>query len=261
MGRRDNLKILTTAILVVLLLSSFIFAFIYRNEIYQKLQTIGKKETFDLEDREISKIPPPAIDETIPESKNTDIVTKLPDLPNLDDMEPRESGKRQVSVADSQKRQDEVAITTPALKEKIQKFEDSLDGKNSNSKEDLLEKDTKTLSPKEVETKKKVRPAPEGTSMRSETPVLKPKKTEIVSKKTSHSYKTSKVNKQRKTIAKQEKTNYTRMNPTNNSRYPSNLEARIQNVEKIQKTDSERYEKRFLEIEKRIKSLEEALAK
>lgn len=261
MGRRDNLKILTTAILVVLLLSSFIFAFIYRNEIYQKLQTIGKKESMELEDREISKIPPPSIDETLPSSKNTDIVTKLPELPNLDDMEPRETGKRQVSVAESQNKRDEVAITTPALKEKIQKFEDSLEGKNTNPNADPLDKDSKAVSKKETDLKKKTQIPNEGETELPETSNKKSKKTDRISKKDSYSSKDTKSTKQKKWVAKQEKTKYTRTNHSNNSRYPSNLEARIQNVERTQKSDSERYEKRFMEIEKRIKSLEEALAK
>ncbi len=92
-------------------------------------------------------------------------------------------------------------------------------------------------------------------------PIRNQKRTDRISKKDSYSSKDTKSTKQKKLVAKQEKTKYTRTNHSNNSRYPSNLEARIQNVERTQKSDSERYEKRFMEIEKRIKSLEEALAK
>ncbi|PJZ86747.1 hypothetical protein CH368_20430, partial [Leptospira levettii] len=86
MGRRDNLKILTTAILVVLLLSSFIFAFIYRNEIYQKLQTIGKNKEVEMVDREITKAPdsmtpPKDLMEEPNERESREDRSKLPELP------------------------------------------------------------------------------------------------------------------------------------------------------------------------------------
>lgn len=257
MGRRDNLKIFTTAILVVLLLSSFIFAFIYRNEIYQKLQTIGKSKAGDTEDREIAtKIPPPMLDSPSSENPSKDeVVTKLPDLPNLDDMEPETGKPRQVSVANGAEPKEKTADRS-SLKEKMEKIDNSLDGKTDSK----VVKDVGTDNVKGVSV-------PEKTKKRIEENVSTPtEKSEPINTK---QISTKKVVKSQKTkwpttYSKKEKRTYSSqiskkaVSPASSN---SKLEARIRNVEETQRSQSQMYEKRFMEIEKRIQSLEKELAK
>lgn len=146
MGRRDNLKILTTAILVVLLLSSFIFAFIYRNEIYQKLQTIGKNRDVEMVDRQIERESPgiPAPKEDFAKNDGKDSAedrSKLPELPSLDDMEPDTERPRSVSVAASTKTKEKTNPSS-SLQEKLDQVEESFSPKEETKK-------TKKPSPKE----------------------------------------------------------------------------------------------------------------
>ncbi|TGM00250.1 hypothetical protein [Leptospira jelokensis] len=269
MGRRDNLKILTTAILVVLLLSSFIFAFIYRNEIYQKLQTIGKNKEVDVVDREIAKspdtIPPPK--ESLSEKENRDSYedrTSLPELPSLDDMEPEAGRPRSVSVSGAKAK--ETKESGSRLKEKLDRVEEEITPKekvktgtkeNSNAgdaKESLTEKsvapkpvdDSFTEPKKSVSKSKKTKLEKEST----ETATTKSK-----SKKSSLSSKRKTQSSEKRVSSLSKKTNVSTASQSNS------LEVRMREVEQKLNSQSERNEKRFLEIERRIDSLEKALAK
>ncbi|MBM9546751.1 hypothetical protein JWG40_06975 [Leptospira sp. 201903074] len=268
MGRRDNLKILTTAILVVLLLSSFIFAFIYRNEIYQKLQTIGKNRDAEMVDREIEREPTgiPAPKEDLVKNDGKDSVgdrSKLPELPSLDDMEPETERPRSVSVAASTKSKDK---TDPSsrLQEKLDQVEESFSPTEETKK-------TKKSSPKEEQI-------PEGTESTSSTkqPKVDTQDSVKLSKKVD-----SKVSKPSKALSQQNRTkkyssatekrqgtkskksSYSQKSQKNHYEETgsSTMEVRMRTVEQKLSTQNDRNEKRFVEIERRIESLEKALAK
>ncbi|TGK54024.1 hypothetical protein EHQ16_18520 [Leptospira kanakyensis] len=266
MGRRDNLKILTTAILVVLLLSSFIFAFIYRNEIYQKLQTIGKNRDIEMVDREIERenpgIPAPKEEFTKNESKDSgQDRSKLPELPSLEDMEPETERPRSVSVAASTKSKEKVD-TSSRLQEKLDQVEESFAPKDETKKtkkaskkeesvSELKESTTTTKQPKvDVENFEKV-------TKKQESKVSKPSKTYVSRNKKSNSVSSKKQR------TKSKETTYSQNSKKNSYEESgsSNLEVRMRSVEQKLSTQNDRNEKRFVEIERRIESLEKALAK
>lgn len=266
MGRRDNLKILTTAILVVLLLSSFIFAFIYRNEIYQKLQTIGKNKDVEIVDREIERepagIPAPKEDfsgrdfNTASEDRS-----KLPELPSLDDMEPESGRPRSVSVAASTKSK-EKQDPSSRLQEKLDQVEESFSPKEETKKtkktskvedtiSDGMDSTTPTKQPK-VDTKE-----PTKLTKKSDSKISKSSKSV-----STRSKKYSSVSEKRQGT-KSKKSSYSQKPQKNNYEEPesSSLAVRMRNVEQKLSTQTDRNEKRFVEIERRIESLEKALAK
>lgn len=266
MGRRDNLKILTTAILVVLLLSSFIFAFIYRNEIYQKLQTIGKNKEVEMMDREIAKspetIPPPKLPKNDSDSNDSyEDRSKLPDLPSLDDMEPEPGRQRSVSVASSTKGKEPKDSAT-RLKEKLDQVEEEISPKE-------IDKPSKKITSKEKTTKPIEE---EAVSNRTEDSSVKTKKVDSKFKQTKSetisSAKTAK-SKQKVSVTKSTKPRTTKYKETSVSQKTntkqsgkhSSLEVRMRDVEQKLSSQNDRNEKRFLEIERRIDSLEKALAK
>lgn len=269
MGRRDNLKILTTAILVVLLLSSFIFAFIYRNEIYQKLQTIGKNKEVEMVDREITKSPdsmtPPKdlMDEPNGREPDEDR-SKLPELPSLDDMEPDSQRARSVSVASGAKTR-ETKDSSSRLQEKLDQVEEQISPKEN--------KEPPKQNAKEVVKKQSLGETPQVTSKNKEEFISEPKTTVPKSKQGKLVKETSTVSpkSKRKKINsklshKSQSTTYketsvskkTSSKQTVNS---SSLEVRMKEVEQRLNSSNDRNEKRFMEIERRIDSLEKALAK
>ncbi|EOQ96722.1 hypothetical protein LEP1GSC195_1981 [Leptospira wolbachii serovar Codice str. CDC] len=268
MGRRDNLKILTTAILVVLLLSSFIFAFIYRNEIYQKLQTIGKNRDVEMVDREIERespqIPAPKEDFAKNDGKESaEDRSKLPELPSLDDMEPDPERPRSVSVAASTKSKEK---TDPSsrLQDKLDQVEESFTPKEEtkktkkpSSKEDQISEGVDTTSstkqPK-VDTKDSVK-----QTKKSESRVSKTSK---VLTQQSRSKKSSSATDKRQGT-KSKKSSYSQKSQKNHYEETgsSTMEVRMRTVEQKLSTQNDRNEKRFVEIERRIESLEKALAK
>ncbi len=78
MAKQDNVKIITTGVLVFLLLAVFIVAFINRNELVQKVQTLGKESE---KPERIIETPVPMTDlaQTEPKIENwTDLSTKEP---------------------------------------------------------------------------------------------------------------------------------------------------------------------------------------
>ncbi|TGL37741.1 hypothetical protein [Leptospira perdikensis] len=268
MGRRDNLKILTTAILVVLLLSSFIFAFIYRNEIYQKLQTIGKNKDVEVVDREIERestgIPAPKEDfskrDTNPSAEDR---SKLPELPGLDEMEPDTDRPRSVSVAASTKAKEK---TDPSsrLQEKLDQVEES-----------FLPKEETKKTKKSSKTEESVSEAVDSSSFTKQSKVDSKESTKLTKKSESKLSKSSKsVTSQNRTKkyssvtdkrqgTKSKKSSYSQKLQKNNyeDTGSSSLEVRMRTVEQKLSTQTDRNEKRFVEIERRIESLEKALAK
>ncbi|MDF3819469.1 hypothetical protein P3G55_06140 [Leptospira sp. 96542] len=254
MGRRDNLKIFTTAILVVLLFSSFIFAFIYRNEIVQKLQTVGKTGDVDRGEREIVK---PAdknevyTPETLVTTPKDGVNPNLPELPNLEDMEPDLDKSRSVSVTGAQKKTES---QTKSLKEKIDRIEESIEPKP---------KETKTTTKETMDAKETPKAA---TSEEIAT-------TPTSGKKISDPVKLQKINTSSKQLSdgKKKKVKSTKMvsstsykktkepKPSKSSKMNVNYESRLAAVEGKLKSNDERNEKRFSEIERRIESLEKAL--
>lgn len=269
MGRRDNLKILTTAILVVLLLSSFIFAFIYRNEIYQKLQTIGKNREVEMVDREIErenpKIPAPKENFSHAETKESlEDRSKLPELPSLDDMEPESDHPRSVSVAASTKTKEKM---DPAarLQDKLDQVEESIapkedlkKTKKTPAKEEVvsegLESTPSTKQPK-LETKDSVKPNQKADSKVVSSSKAEPKQTRT------KKYNSISEKKQSKKVKKTYHTQKPSKTKDTGEVTSSSLEVRMRNVEQKLATQNDRNEKRFVEIERRIDSLEKALAK
>lgn len=229
MGRRDTLKILTTAILVVLLLSSFLFAFIYRNEIYQKLQTLGKKSAPDLVDREIQPISPEGKDPNyLPKlSPIPDEDTNLPSLPSLDEMETGVAGsKTNQPKKEPNPRTEVVSSERKSLEEKLNQVEDQ-------------------FSPKTQETK--VVPKPTATS---------PKPKGKIQKVVSSATQTSPKKKRAKTVTKKP------ISQTKATKLPSSdVSTRLSRVEKELEEGKRSTDKRFQEVERRIEALEKALAK
>lgn len=78
MAKQDNVKIITTGVLVFLLLAVFIVAFINRNELVQKVQTLGKESE---KPERIIETPVPITDlaQTEPSTQNwTELSTKEP---------------------------------------------------------------------------------------------------------------------------------------------------------------------------------------
>ncbi|MCW7492924.1 hypothetical protein ND861_07940 [Leptospira sp. 2 VSF19] len=268
MGRRDNLKILTTAILVVLLLSSFIFAFIYRNEIYQKLQTIGKNRDVEVADREIQGENPgiPAPKENFTRNENKESVedrSKLPELPSLDDMEPESNHPRSVSVAASTKTKEKVDPSS-RLQDKLDQVEESISPKEDLKKtkktplkeevvSEGMETSSSTKQPK-LETKDSMK-----LNHKADSKVVKSSKAEPKSSRTKKYNSVS----DKKQSTKSKKTYYSQKTSKVNSgdTNTSSLEVRMRNVEQKLSTQNDRNEKRFVEIERRIESLEKALAK
>ncbi|EMY69943.1 hypothetical protein [Leptospira vanthielii] len=268
MGRRDNLKILTTAILVVLLLSSFIFAFIYRNEIYQKLQTIGKNRDAEMVDREIERESPqiPAPKENLAKNDGIESVedrSKLPELPSLDDMEPETERPRSVSVAASTKSKDK---TDPSsrLQEKLDQVEETFSPKEETKK-------TKKPSLKEEQISESVDPTSSAKQPKADMKdsVKLSKKMDSKVTKTSKAISQQNRTKKYSSVAdkrqgtKSKKSSYPQKSQKNNYEETgsSTMEVRMRTVEQKLSTQNDRNEKRFIEIERRIESLEKALAK
>lgn len=267
MGRRDNLKILTTAILVVLLLSSFIFAFIYRNEIYQKLQTIGKNREVEMVDREIERENPgiPAPKENFAKSETKDTPedrSKLPELPSLDDMEPETDRPRSVSVAASTKSK-EKADPSSRLQEKLDQVEESFSlkeetkkskktSKKEESLSDTIESTSTTKQPK-VDIEDSVKPTKQAKSKVSK----KEKQVASLRNQRNRSATSKKQSsKSQKLVDSQKSTKR-----TSDESGSSSMEVRMRTVEQKLSSQNDRNEKRFVEIERRIESLEKALAK
>lgn len=268
MGRRDNLKILTTAILVVLLLSSFIFAFIYRNEIYQKLQTIGKNRDVEMVDRQIERESPgiPAPKEDFAKNDGKDSAedrSKLPELPSLDDMEPDTERPRSVSVAASTKTKEKTNPSS-SLQEKLDQVEESFSPKEETKK-------TKKPSPKEDQVSEGM----DSTSTTKQPKVDAKDSVKLTKKTDSKIPKTSKTNSQQNRTkkyssvsekrqgTKSKKSSYSQKTQKNQYEETgsSTMEVRMRTVEQKLSTQNDRNEKRFIEIERRIESLEKALAK
>ncbi len=266
MGRRDNLKILTTAILVVLLLSSFIFAFIYRNEIYQKLQTIGKNRDAEMVDREIQRENPgilaPKENFANNDSKDSNQdPSKLPELPSLEDMEPDMDRPRSVSVAASTKSKEKVD-TTSRLQEKLDKVEESIAPKDETKKTKQASKKEDSVS--EVKESATTAKQPkmdledfEKVSKKQESKVSKPSKTYVSRSKKSNLVSSKKQRTKSKESTYSQKTKKSGYEESGSS----NLEVRMRSVEQKLSSQNDRNEKRFVEIERRIESLEKALAK
>ncbi|PKA00406.1 hypothetical protein CH369_07920 [Leptospira levettii] len=269
MGRRDNLKILTTAILVVLLLSSFIFAFIYRNEIYQKLQTIGKNKEVEMVDREITKAPdsmtpPKDLMEEPNERESREDRSKLPELPSLDDMEPESQRPRSVSVASGAKTR-EPKDSSSRLQEKLDQVEEQISPKEN--------KESQKPKTKEVVKKQSVSETPQVTSKNEEdfssepkTTVQRSKQGKLVKETSTVTPKSKRKKSSSKLSYKTQTTTYKESNVSKktNSKQTvnsSSLEVRMKEVEQKLNSSNDRNEKRFLEIERRIDSLEKALAK
>ncbi|PJZ82830.1 hypothetical protein [Leptospira meyeri] len=267
MGRRDNLKILTTAILVVLLLSSFIFAFIYRNEIYQKLQTIGKNREVEMVDREIARenqsIPSPNENFAKSETKDTsEDRSKLPELPSLEDMEPESERPRSVSVAASTKSKEKMEPSS-RLQEKLDQVEESLSPKEEPKKTKKPSKKEDSLS--------------EGMEPTSSTKQSKVDATDSVKPTKQTKSKVAKKEKQVTSLRSQKSRSATSKKPgtksqkladsqkstkrTSEESGSSSMEVRMRTVEQKLSSQNDRNEKRFVEIERRIESLEKALAK
>ncbi|XDD47725.1 hypothetical protein AB3N60_06500 [Leptospira sp. WS39.C2] len=269
MGRRDNLKILTTAILVVLLLSSFIFAFIYRNEIYQKLQTIGKNKEVEMVDREITKspdtIPPPKDQMDGSEARDSlEDRSRLPELPSLDDMEPESERPRSVSVTSGAKTK-ETKDSGSRLQEKLDKVEEEFTPKENTTGVKSNPKETVKKQP-DIEKSKQTNQEKEDKITEPKTSVSKVKKSKLEKDPTTVSYKTKRKKSNSKTSSKSQTTYYketsvSKRTSSKQSGSSSSLEVRVKEVEQKLNTQSDRNEKRFMEIERRIDSLEKALAK
>ncbi|PJZ85669.1 hypothetical protein [Leptospira harrisiae] len=267
MGRRDNLKILTTAILVVLLLSSFIFAFIYRNEIYQKLQTIGKNREVEMVDREIERENPeiPAPKENFAKTESNEPPedrSKLPELPSLEDMEPDSPRSRSVSVAASTKSKEKVDPSS-RLQEKLNKVEESFtpkeevkktkkDSKKEDSVSEGMEPTSSTKQPK-VEVEDSLRQTKQVKSRLSK----KEKQVSSSRNQKSRTVTSKKLGNKSQKFAAAEKS----QRKTSDDSGSSSLEVRMRTVEQKLSTQNDKNEKRFVEIERRIESLEKALAK
>lgn len=268
MGRRDNLKILTTAILVVLLLSSFIFAFIYRNEIYQKLQTIGKNKEVEMVDREIAKspdtIPPPS--DNLNDRDNRESMedrTKLPELPSLEDMEPDSGRPRSVSVASGAKTKDGKESGS-RLQEKLDQVEEQFSPKEKVPSQSKPA--TKDTVKKQTEENTETYPKEKVESIVESKPQTKSKKSKVQKES---SYVNAKQKRNKNTNTSYPKSQYSNVKETKISKKTSpkqngsnsNLEVRMKEVEQKLTSQNDRNEKRFLEIERRIDSLEKSLAK
>ncbi|MDZ4725793.1 MAG: hypothetical protein SH817_06530 [Leptospira sp.] len=243
MGRQDNIKIFTTALLVVLLLSSFIFGFVYRNEIYQKIQVMTKSSPMSPAERIIEKEPA----WTAPTELKTDELTKKDplssetekkneraDIPALDEMEAdiNTPGSKSVSVTNVQSNKKEKKETVDPIAETKEIIK--TDFTKTESKKSNLS--TKSITKKQTTIKQKVKKETNRLSNRTN---LKVKKSSPI--KTAK-LKTNDANKQ-----------------TSTSKSDSSLEARMQAIESKFVLQNQKNDTRFAEIEKRIDKLEKSL--
>ncbi|WP_411822215.1 hypothetical protein [Leptospira sp. 'Mane'] len=257
MARQDNLKIFTTAILVVLLLSSFIFGFIYRNEIYQKIQLIGKTNSLEKEDRIIEKpwtSPVSSEKETTVandslEKEDKSTKTKLPNLPSLEEMDPtwEKPASKSVSVTGSQ-----------TEKKQIQKSSEKIaEDKEKKMIGDKFAEEMNLDLPKEVRSQTN---SVSKTKKEKQTVVYRsiakkkqssPKYTSYTAKKVSDSKSQTKKSweKQNKPVSSSE----------SKSKQSVSLESRFKDMESKFVLQNQKNEMRFTEIEKRIEKLEKSL--
>ncbi len=239
MARQDNVKIITTALLVVLLLSSFIFGFVYRNEIYLKFQSISKSNNQFPEERIIEKEPawtPPTDKTKVDEmSEVTTKKTDLAEIPSLDEMED-----------DFKKPSTSISVTQPSTLKKNKKSETSdmatkpeMESETKPSLNEKINKIEENISqPKsELPTKKAVNKTRETKKYTSyKKPVSHPKKVAVSSS-------------QKKKVPKG-----TAVTSSN-----GNLAERMKSMESKFILQNKKNDERFTEIEKRIEKLEKSL--
>ena len=243
MARQDNVKIITTALLVVLLLSSFIFGFVYRNEIYQKFQSISKSNSTYPEERVIEKEPawtPPVETPKVDEKDQTSTKkTELADIPPLDEMEenfqkpstsisvtqPHTLKKNKKSEVTEETATETEKVTKPSITEKINKIEEKIANPNSEKAE------------------------------KQKPPVVAKKQSEP---KKQNTYKNKKVTstKSKFVASNTKKFSQKQLNTSTNN---ASLEARIKSMESKFVLQNQKNDQRFIEIEKRIDKLEKSL--
>ncbi|TGN20127.1 hypothetical protein [Leptospira idonii] len=262
MARQDNLKIFTTAILVVLLLSFVVFAIIYKVEILEKIKTIGKSNTFEKEDRTIAEKPWSPPSELTKESSEKETAsteekgkpkTELPNLPSLEEMEPsweKPSNHKSVSITGKKKE----TTTTAARNEKEEVS--TVTGVRENIPEEKKEGYTvsdlpKNKIPKESNLKEKTSKRDTIVYQPSYSPKTNSAKKQPSSKKVSINSSSKKWNSSK-----------TRTSDRRSNRFhsiDSGFESRFREMESKFVLQNQKNEKRFSEIEKRIDKLEKAL--
>jgi hypothetical protein len=233
MARQDNVKIITTALLVVLLLSSFIFGFVYRNEIYQKFQSVSKSNSVDPEERIITKEPawtPPVTTEKKEEAEPDKTKhTELADIPSLDEMEDT-----------FQKPSTSISVTQPhTLKKKQVSPEPKSEMESKADPSDKLTKSEVTVPATKIEKQKTVIP-----------------KKRVETKKYT-TYRKATVAKKKYVSQTNKRTTYQK--PINTTSRNVSLEARIKSMESSFILQNQKNDMRFTEIEKRIDKLEKSL--
>ena len=238
MGRQDNVKIITTALLVVLLLSSFIFGFVYRNEIYQKFQTISKSNPTYPEERVIEKEPawtPPSEPAKVDEKDSLTMKkTELADIPPLDEMEDN-----------FQKPYTSISVTQPHTLKNNKKTA------NTEETQSLPEKVTKSSLDEKINKIEETIANPKPEKQKTTTPAKKKIQTK---KYTTHRKSTST---KPKFVAVNPKKNS--MKQTYVSSANASLEARVKSMESKFVLQNQKNDQRFVEIEKRIDKLEKSL--
>lgn len=239
MARQDNVKIITTALLVVLLLSSFIFGFVYRNEIYLKFQSISKQNNQFPEERIIEKEPawtPPTDKTKVDEmSDATTKKTDLAEIPSLDEMED-----------DFKKPSTSISVTQPNTLKK-------------NKKSETSEKSTQP----EIESESK--PSLNEKINRIEETIAEPKAELPKKKAVVKTGQTKKYTAYKKPLSKQQKVAVSSSQKKKLSKVTAvttssgNLAERMKSMESKFILQNRKNDERFTEIEKRIEKLEKSL--
>ncbi|GBF49583.1 hypothetical protein LPTSP4_10990 [Leptospira ryugenii] len=236
MAKKDNIKIFTTALLVVLLISSIFLAFVYRSEIYQKMQAMDKGAKDAVPDRliereekkETATLPKSETKVDAPQPKQND----LAEIPSFEEMEPDNSNRNQTSVS----------VTQAAKTKKQKKTESSqVETQTPTEPEIKIEKVPQRATPESL---------PKQTALTNQTKKKKTK--QVVPSVVTTSQQSSK--KKTKVVASTPK-----KNPKPESKSPS-LEARIQAIETKLSLQNEKNDKRFTDIETRLDRLEKSLS-
>ncbi len=250
MARQDNVKIITTALLVVLLLSLFIFGFVFRNEIYQKFQMASKSKDTLPEERIIEKETTKALgEETIPSPKDSNPNKKidLADIPPLDEMEDNFT-----------KPQTSISVTQPHTLKKNKNVTPSIETETEVSND--VVKETKQKVDSKPESKTRLQEKIDKIEENLANPKEEMPKTKIVQKqkepKKYIAQKKTKTTKQKlSAYSPHKQTTKTAVMPSKNS----SLEARVKSMESKFILQNQKNDQRFIEIEKRIERLEKSL--
>jgi hypothetical protein len=272
MARQDNVKIITTALLVVLLLSSFIFGFVYRNEIYQKIQSISKSEGLENKERLIGTEPawtPPKSDKLEPADLDTQPLNEVPketkrtelaDITPLDEMEDTFQKPPSKSISVTQ-----VNDTKKLTEKESQKQIDSQKQTNTQNANQLKKQRSEMEAVSEVssnQTAVKLTNVPKSNTIETKQSVTSGNSEATTKRKISKSKKQNRQRSPKKAIAKldkKENSETPKPRVTSNSGNRSSLEARIQAIETKIELQNQKNDSRFSDIERRIDKLEKSL--